>query len=486
MNDKGRILNITGQIVEVEFLEDLPQLYEVLEVEGVKDSRLEVYMSATETSFYCLALTSPDVLSRGMKVINTHQPLTIPVGEAVLGRILDIFGNVLDGGKEISQEVRSPITINPTYNFNEVLVPTNIMETGIKVIDFFAPILKGGKVGLFGGAGVGKTMLLTELINNVVINTKTTDQDKKTVSVFSAVGERSREAQELHENLIEAGVMEKTCLVIGQMGENPAVRFRTAGAATTIAQYFRDKEQRNVLFFMDNMYRFAQAGYELSTLMNAIPSEDGYQPTLSSEMGDIHEQLESTASGFVTTIEAVYVPSDDVTDFGVRSIFPYLDTVIVLSRQVYQQACLPAVDLLNSGSSGLVPELVGERHYKTYLEAKKILEKAVVLEKIISMVGETELSKDNQILYHRSQMIRNYMTQSFFTAESQSGRKGVSVRLEETINDVNAIISGKYDHIQPEKFLYISTVKEAGFDSAVLNSDPQVNLNPIVNSPQKT
>ncbi len=451
----GTITGIYDQVVEVEFAGNPPAIHEVLYLEVSPDTLLEVFSSASRGVFFCLNLTNA-TLSRGQKVFASGKPLTIPVGEKVLGRVMDIFGRPQDGLGEIKGKTL-PTVARRQPGLEEVEVPSKIIETGIKAIDFFAPILKGGKVGIFGGAGVGKTVLLTELINNIVIKNNHHKKEKESVSVFCAVGERSREAQELYENLILAKVMSQTCLVIGQMGENPAVRFRTANAGVTITEHFRDSGS-DVLFFMDNVYRFAQAGYELANLMKAIPSEDGYQPSLSNEMGLFHERLVSTADANITAIEAVFVQSDDLEDFGVRSVFPYLDTIVVLSRHIYQQGLLPAVDLLTSTSSGLTPEMVGLEHYQTAEASKIILEKAADLARIASLVGEAELSLENQKIFKRAKLIRNYMTQNFTVTEDQSGATGVFVPISVVIKDVKAILEGKYDNADAEKFLYIGNI----------------------------
>ncbi len=459
MDQLGKIISINGQTVEVEFLDSAPSLHDILWVEGQKNAILEVFASATSTTFFCLALTDTEILKRGQKVQNSRKPLSVPVGNEVLGRVIDIFGDAHDEGEPLKAEKASILGLSEVV-LDEIVVPQTVLQTGIKAIDLFAPVIRGGKVGLFGGAGVGKTVLLTELINNIVIAKQSGKNDA--VSVFAAVGERSREAQELYENLVEAKVLGKTALVIGQMGENPAVRFRTASAGATIAEHFRDKAGKDVLFFMDNVYRFAQAGQELSTLMKAIPSEDGYQPTLTSEMGVLHERLVSTQKGSITTIETVYVQSDDMTDYGVRSVYPYLDTIVVLSRPVYQQGRLPAIDLLASTSSGLATDLVSKDHYDVALEAKMVLEKAANLERMVSLVGENELSLENKKVFRRATLIKNYMTQNFFVTESQSGKIGQFVKLEDIIADVKLLLSGKFDEVDPEKLLFIGTLKEMG------------------------
>lgn len=416
---EGKIISILGQVVEVEFnLGYSPQMHSILVLKDDKNAKMEVYSSSKNNAFFCLLLAGSPELSRGKFVVDTKNPITVPVGEATLGRAIDVFGNALDGKGELSKTEVMPI-LNEGTNFDEVMVPTEVLETGIKAIDFFSPILKGGKVGLFGGAGVGKTVLLTEIIHNVVVLNK-----DKSVSVFSGVGERIREGQELYETLEESGVLPSVALLFGQMAEDPAIRFRTAFSGVTIAEYFRDKMEKDVLFFVDNVFRFAQAGYELATVMSTIPGEGGYQATLASEMGQLHERLVSYPNGSITSIEAVYVPSDDITDYGVQAVFPYLDSTVVLSRNVYQEGRFPAVDFLSSTSSALNVETVGQRHYDAYLAAQSILKKASSLERIVSLIGESELSADDQIIYKRYRLLQNYMTQNFFCYGSSDRKEG--------------------------------------------------------------
>src|SRR3989338_8786869 len=402
-NNKGVVVGMRGNIVEVLFSGINPQIGDVLALSEDKTQIMEVYSSSSHGTFFCLALSSPSRLSRGTIVVNTMEAFKIPVGEKVLGRIINIFGQAEDGQGKIDATDYLPIYQSP-QSLSDVVDPTKVLETGIKIIDFFCPLLRGGKAGLFGGAGVGKTVLLTEIINNIVI----LQQDKeKTTSVFTGVGERIREGHELYQELARSKVLPYVALIYGQMGENAAIRFRTAFAGITLAEYFRDRLKKNVLFFIDNVFRLAQAGYELSTLMNTIPSEGGYQATLASEMASFHERLVSNNNGTITSIEAVYLPSDDLTDHGVQSIFPYLDSIIVLSRDIYQQGRFPAIDILASTSSGLTSNIVGQDHFDAVIEAQQTLKKAQSLERVVSLVGESELSKEDQIIYRRAQIIKN-------------------------------------------------------------------------------
>lgn len=451
---RGRIVGIKGQIIEVEFNQYSPSVHDVLVLEANPNIKMEVYASSGDSLFYCFSLTPVRELSRGAWVVNTGKSLHIPVGTEVLGRVIDIFGTLHDDQDPV--EFKEFRTIQgQNLSIHEIKVPEQILETGIKAIDFFAPILKGGKVGLFGGAGVGKTMLLTEIIHNVIILNK-----DNSVSVFAGVGERAREGQELYETLQESGVLPQVSLIYGQMGENPVVRFRTATAGVSMAEYFRDEQKKNVLFFIDNVFRFAQAGHELSTMMNTIPSEGGYQATLASEMAAFHERLASNENASITTIEAVYVPSDDIADYGVQSVFPYLDSTVVMSRAIYQEGRFPPVDFLASNSAGASIEIVGKAHSRALIAAQSLLKKAVALDRIVSLVGESELSADDQMIYRRAKIIRNYMTQNFFVAQAQTEKKGVYVPLSQTVKDMTELLRGGYDHFKPEDFLYIASLKD--------------------------
>lgn len=452
----GFISGIASEVATVTFTGDMPQLHDILSIVDDEQTKLETIASASDDSWYCFVLVAGPGLKKGAAVFNTHQQLTAPVGNNVLGRAFDVFGLPIDGKPLPATPTRS-LYKQPTTNIDTIVKSTTILETGIKAIDFFAPLVRGGKMGLFGGAGLGKTILLSELINNVVIAKKA---DKQGVAVMSAVGERSREAHELQINLKEANVLDQTVMVVGQMGERPAIRFRTALAGVTLAEYFRDEEQRDVLFFMDNVYRFNQAGMELSTLMQTIPSEDGYQPTLSSEVGWLEERLVSTKEASITAIEAIYLPSDDLNDYGVRTVFPYLDSIVVLNRDIYQQGRLPAVDLVASTSSALNAELIGPEHYELNLESKRLLEKAITIERMVSLVGANELSLEDQKIYIRTELLKNYMTQQFTVVANQTGQPGVFVPLSQTIADVKMILDGSCDHIPPEKVLFVERLEQ--------------------------
>ncbi len=453
--NKGKIVNIKDVVLEVEFMDDpKPSIHNVLTLENNSNVVLEVVESSGLNRFYCINLSDSATLRRGDVVVDTGEKLKIPVGKKILGRVTDLFGRDLDGLGNIEFEKKLELFGNPP-TYDETSVDSTFLETGIKIIDLFAPLLKGGKVGLFGGSGVGKTILLTEILHNI-INRDT----EKNVSVFCGVGERSREGQELYEELKNSSVLPYVSMIFGQMGENASVRFLTAHAATTVAEYLRDDVGKNVLFFMDNIFRFAQAGNELSLLMNNIPSEDGYQATLTSEVAHIHERLVTKNNNSITTIEAIYLPEDDLFDQAAQSVFAYLDSSIVLSRDAYRDGRLPAVDIISSDSGALNPANVSSKHYYVANSAKSLLKKSELLERIVSLVGESELSEEDRTLYQRANKVRNYMTQSFFSAEEQTGRKGVYVSVEDTINDVKDIIEGKYDDISEDKFIFIGNCKD--------------------------
>jgi len=454
LKQKGTISRIKGHIVEVAYYNNPPKRYDLYTVAGLDGTLMEVYASASPSSVYCLALTPTNNYTRGAEVINTGKTLSLPVGKQLYGRAINVFGEVLDGKEDMDFTQHVSIFASKT-NQDKLIIPSKILETGIKVLDFFTPLLSGGKIGLFGGAGVGKTVLLTEIIHNV-----SRQQKDSHMSVFAGIGERSREGQELLESLESTGVLSQVSLVFGEMSQNPAVRYRTGYAGVALAEYFRDIEQKNVLVFIDNMYRFAQAGYELGTLMSQIPSEGGYPPTLASDMAELHERLYSTSESSVTTFETIYVPSDDITDPGVQAVLPYLDARIVLSRWIYQEGRFPAIDTLASNSSALNPDTIGTKHYQCYLEAQRIVKEGVNLEKIASLIGETELSQENQKIYKRSKIIKNYMTQPFVTASGDNSNQSTYVPLKNTIADIESILNGDYDQTPPDTFKNMLTLAD--------------------------
>lgn len=450
----GTISSVRGSVVEVKFEDEKPAINNLLYLKENAELKLVAHSSSTKNKLFCLSLSLSSSLARGMKVVDSGQSIQFPVGEEMLGRAVDIFGNPYDSKEKVTTEISWPILRNVEAG-SEIATDQEILETGIKVIDLFAPLVKGGKMGLFGGAGVGKTLLLTEILHNVLDS-----KESERVSVFAGVGERSREGLELYQSLNESNTLGKSCLIFGPMGENPAIRFMSAFSAVTLAEYFRDKSEKDVLFFIDNVFRFAQAGSEMSTLMGVLPSEDGYQATLESDLASFHERLYSTKKASISTIEAIYVPADDLLDLAVQSVLPYLGSVVVLSRDVYQRGRLPAVDILSSTSTALSPKIAGQVHYEVALNAKSILKKAETLERIVSLIGKAELSKENQIIYQRANLIKNFMTQKFIVAESQKGGKGDYVPLQQTLKDVNAILVGQFDRIPEEKLLFIGSLQE--------------------------
>lgn len=451
---KGIVKTIIGSVVEAVFENEKPAINEVCKVDGTFGY---VYStSKTENGFYIFMLKGENKIKRGMEIESSGKTMSIKVGDGILGRVIDVFGDAVDGGAKISESDEKDI-FNYHIDYSVISTKKEIWQTGIKVIDFFSPLVKGGKTGIFGGAGVGKTILLAEIMHNI-FTSAATDGEKDAVSVFAGVGERIREGQELRAELSERGVLEKTALIYGLMGENAAIRMLTAKAAAAIAEYFRDSKDKDVLFFIDNIFRFAQAGSELSTLTANTPSEDGYQPTLASDMASFHERLVSTQKGAISSIEAIYVPSDDTLDYGVQSIYPYLDSILTLSRDIYQEGRFPAVDILSSGSSVLGIDEVGEKHYRAAIEALSVLKRASELERMVALVGEAELSPENQLIYKRSKMIKNYMTQPFFVVSSQTGKPGAYVPLAQTVEDMTNILSGKYDSKNPEDLLFIGSI----------------------------
>lgn len=460
----GTITAVHGHVAKVTFTSNWPAIHDILVVEDQPNVQLEVVASASADVFFCFILNANHRLARGVHVRNTGETLMIPVGEEVLGRAFDIFAQSHDDQPALTSREHRPLFRPTQSNLSIIANPEETVETGIKAIDFFTPLLRGGKTALIGGAGVGKTVILTALVNRLSVARSAAE---KHVAVFSAVGERSREAQELRNELAQAGALSFTSIILGQMGENPAIRLRTAFAGATIAEYFRDTGTE-VLFFMDNVYRFAQAGHELATLMGQIPSEDGYQPTLTSEMALLNERLISTSAASITSIFAVFVPSDDLTDYGVRSVLPYLDSMIVLSRDVVQAGRYPAIDFLASTSEALNPLTIGEDHYHAYIETKQVLQKAAQLERIVSLVGESELSHDNQKMYRRARLLLNFMTQDLF----QGSHRGATVtqlfvKRTDTLAGVRDILAGRYDEVDPELFLYITDLNNPEIQAAL-------------------
>lgn len=451
----GVITAILGQVVQVTFPEsNLPNVHEILTSVDEPDMKLEVHSYISRTTVSCLSLTHKDLMHRGMTVVSTGQPLSVPVGGQTLGRLLNLFGEPQDDNPTPLAASTRPI-YHDAPAFNSITTKTDIIETGIKMVDFFTPFVKGGKIGFVGGAGVGKTVLLTELLRN--ITTLHTG-----VSVFAGIGERINEGHKLWHDLIEAHTLDKTALFFGQMNENAAVRFRIAWAAITAAEYFRDEEHKDVLFFVDNVYRFIQAGNELSALMETIPSELGYQATLESEIAAIENRLVNTENGSITSVQNIYVPADDLSDPSIQTITGHIDSVVFLSREVASRGHFPAVDPMHSSSELTSISYIGERHAHLVTQARELLNEYDRLKRIVGIVGEAELTSKDQLIYKRSQKLLYYMTQPFFVAEKQTGRKGVFVKRETTLNDVEQILSGRLDALPSEGFLYIGSLADIG------------------------
>ncbi|MBP5694868.1 MAG: F0F1 ATP synthase subunit beta [Bacilli bacterium] len=463
----GKIVKAIGTIVDVRFLDSsLPDLLTALIVKlNGKDLYLEVEQHVGDDTARCVAMGPTDGLYRGMEVINTEKPIEVPVGEATLGRMFNVLGepiDEIDDVEDINKSQRMPIHRNPP-SFKEQEPHTQILETGIKVIDLLCPYVKGGKVGLFGGAGVGKTVLIQELINNIATV-------QKGISVFGGVGERSREGNDLYNEMKGTGVLSKTALVYGQMNEVPGARMRVALSALTMAEYFRDVMNQDVLFFIDNIFRFTQAGSEVSALIGRMPSAVGYQPTLATEMGQLQERITSTKNGSITSIQAVYVPADDLTDPAPATTFSHLDAKTVLDRNTASLGIYPAVDPLESSSNILDPKIVGEEHYNVAQGVIKILQRYKELQDIIAILGIEELGDDDKLIVNRARRIRNFLSQPFHVAEAYTAYKGAYVKVEDTVRSFKAILSGDYDSYPEAAFLYCGTIEDVVKKTEAMNN----------------
>lgn len=468
---QGIITSVNGQIAEVEIEGEIfPELFEILTSPQDPEVILEVFSQSRATTFVQI-LTSPDRLFRGMRVCGTGSDLKVPVGQSVLGRVINLFGAAKDNAGKITSDKQSSI-YSKSPSLNIVQANYQILETGIKAIDFLTPIQRGGKVGFIGGAGVGKTILLTELLHNITLRQTNNNpglssskpglrETKPVYSVFAGVGERIREGQELYQRLKESGALPKTVIILGQMNENAAVRFRVALAAVAQAEYFRDQLKSDVLFFIDNMFRYVQAGTEVATLLGTIPSEQAYQATLQTEVSTLEDRLIPTANGSITSFQNVYVPADEIADAGVVAVMSVLDNAIVLSRSVAQKGIYPPIDLFQTSAATLSKAFLGEVHFKALTEFQKLLENYNKLSHIVAIVGEEELSPENRVLYNRTKKIINYLTQPFFMTERQTGRKGVYIQKDTTVNDIEVILSGKLDNIPADKFMYIGSLADA-------------------------
>ncbi|UZQ29664.1 MAG: F0F1 ATP synthase subunit beta [Spiroplasma phoeniceum] len=454
MEKNGKVVQVLGPVVDVRFTEEyLPELYNAITVNnnGTK-LVLEVVQHIGDDTVRAIALGPTEGMVRGMDVIDTKKPITVPVGEEVLGRMFNVLGEAIDEKPQPKTKTMRPIhRESPSYE--EQQTTAAILETGIKVVDLLVPFAKGGKIGLFGGAGVGKTVLVQELINNVA-------KVHGGISVFAGVGERTREGNDLYYEMIEAGVIDKTALVFGQMNETPGARMRVALTGLTIAEYFRDDKNQDVLLFIDNIFRFTQAGSEVSALLGRMPSAVGYQPTLATEMGALQERITSTKKGSITSVQAVYVPADDLTDPAPVTTFAHLDAKVVLDREIAALGIYPAVDPLGSSSRLLDPLVVGEEHYEVARGVQEILQKFKELQSIIAILGMDELSDEDKLAVARARKIRNFLSQPFFVAEKFSGKTGKYVPLVETIRAFREILVGKYDDAPEQAFLYVGTIDE--------------------------
>ena len=461
-NKTGYVYRIMGAVVDVKFddLEDLPNIYTALKCDNNgKELVLEVEQQLGEGVVRTIAMDATDGLTRGLEVINTGKPIEVPVGPELLGRIINVTGDAVDGRGKIESKTKFSIH-RPAPSFTEQSTETEILTTGIKVIDLLEPYVKGGKIGLFGGAGVGKTVLIQELINNIA-------KGHGGYSVFAGVGERTREGNDLYHEMIESGVIDiegdnsKTVLVYGQMNEPPGARARVALTGLTEAEYFRDVEHRDVLFFVDNIFRFTQAGSEISALLGRIPSAVGYQPTLGTDMGAMQERITSTKDGSITSVQAVYVPADDLTDPAPATTFAHLDATTVLSRSIAELGIYPAVDPLDSTSRVLSPAIVGEEHYNVARGVQEILQKYKSLQDIIAILGMDELSDEDRITVSRARKIQRFLSQPFFVAEVFTGTKGEFVKLEDTIKGFKGILDGLYDDVPEQAFYMVGTIEQA-------------------------
>ena len=456
----GKVVQVIGPVLDVEFdPEELPEIYNALVIEGTTeggeaiDLTAEVQQHIGRGQVRAVSMSSTDGVTRGMDVVDTGQAISVPVGEAALGRILNVLGDPVDEQGEIPADVpRNPIhRFHP--KFDELEPKTEIFETGIKVVDLLAPYVKGGKTGLFGGAGVGKTVIIQELINNIAM-------EHGGRSVFCGVGERTREGNDLWLEFKEAGVLSSTALVYGQMNEPPGARLRVGLSGLTIAEHFRDVEKQDVLLFVDNIFRFTQAGSEVSALLGRMPSAVGYQPTLGTEMGELQERITSTREGSITSVQAIYVPADDLTDPAPAAAFTHLDATTVLSRAISEKGIYPAVDPLDSGSRILDPQFIGERHYNVAVEVQRILQRYKDLQDIIAILGMDELTEEDKIIVGRARRLERFLSQPFFVAEVFTGIPGKYVKLEDTIESFERVAAGEFDHVPEQAFYMKGSIEE--------------------------
>ena len=452
--NQGKVLQVLGPVVDVQFENGrLPKIYDALTVEnGGETQVLEVLKHLGDGAVRCITLATSEGLTRGMTVTATGGPISVPVGEGTLGRMFNVLGNPIDDKGPSQCQEKWPIH-RDAPGFAEQSASVEILETGIKVIDLLAPYAKGGKIGLFGGAGVGKTVLIQELIRNIAT-------EHGGYSIFTGVGERTREGNDLWREMTESGVISKTALVFGQMNEPPGARMRVALTGLTMAEYFRDHEHQNVLLFIDNIFRYVQAGSEVSALMGRLPSAVGYQPTLANEMGALQERITSTKNGSITSVQAVYVPADDLTDPAPATTFAHLDATTVLSRKIVEQGIYPAVDPLESTSRSLEPDVVGQRHYQVALKTQEVLQRYRELQDIIAILGMEELSDDDKLTVSRARKIQRFFSQPFFVAEAFTGKEGRYVPVKETVKGFEAILGGELDKVSEVCFHNMGTIDE--------------------------
>ena len=454
--NEGKVIQIIGAIVDVRFeTGDLPSILNALEIENLNDKRLvlEVQQHLGDRVVRCVAMDSTDGLVRGTSVLDTGSPIKMPVGPETLGRIMNLIGEPIDKLGPINASAYEPIH-KAKIAFDKIVASEGVFETGIKVIDLLAPYSKGGKTGLFGGAGVGKTVLIMELIHNIA-------KQHGGYSVFAGVGERTREGNDLWLEMKESGVLKKTSMIFGQMNEPPGARLRVGLSALTVAEYFRDIEGRDVLLFVDNIFRFTQAGSEVSALLGRMPSAVGYQPTLATEMGALQERIVSTNRGSVTSVQAIYVPADDLTDPAPATTFSHLDATTVLSRKLSELGIYPAVDPLESSSIILDPHTIGQDHYDTARSVKAILQKYKELQDIISILGMEELSESDKVIVNRARRIQKFLSQPFAVAEAYTGREGRYVSIPETVKGFKDLVAGKFDYLPEQAFYMVGTIDEA-------------------------
>ncbi|MGF0039583.1 F0F1 ATP synthase subunit beta [Peptoniphilaceae bacterium SGI.131] len=453
--NEGKIIQVIGPVLDIRFsVGELPNLLNAIEIEKEgKKIVAEVSQHIGDDTVRCISMSSTDGLVRGDLAIDTGAPISVPVGNATLGRLFNVLGETIDLKEDLNDVEKAPIHRNPPA-FEDQQTATEIFETGIKVIDLIAPYARGGKIGLFGGAGVGKTVLIQELINNIA-------KEHGGLSVFAGVGERTREGNDLYNEMIESGVIKNTSLVFGQMNEPPGARMRVALTGLTMAEYFRDQQKQDVLLFIDNIFRFTQAGSEVSALLGRMPSAVGYQPTLATEMGALQERITSTKNGSITSVQAVYVPADDLTDPAPATTFAHLDATTVLSRSISELGIYPAVDPLDSTSRILSEEVVGKRHYNCARRVQEILQRYKELQDIIAILGMDELSEEDKVTVARARRIQRFLSQPFSVAEQFTGLEGKYVPIEETIRGFEEILEGKHDNLPESAFLFVGTIEEA-------------------------